>query len=119
LSATLDVTSTIRYERLDASRAYDVSMSTEILEVKNAGRPNEQHLPAGRDSGYLWRAAALTRFVEADGGVYMEMETIGLSRPYPPMLGWLIEPIARRIGRRSVEDSVAEFRAAVRARFPS
>ena len=119
LTATFDVTSTIRYERLDPSRAYDVSTSDEILEVKDAGEPDERHLPAGRDSGYLWRGAALTRFVAADGGVYMEMETIGLSRPFPSMLGWLIEPIARRVGRRSVEASVQEFRTAVRMRFPA
>ena len=69
--------------------------------------------------GYLWRAAALTRFVEEEGGVYMEMETIGLSRPFPLMMGWMIEPIARRIGRRSVERSVEEFRQAVLKRYPT
>jgi hypothetical protein len=30
------------------------------------------------------------------------------------MLGWIIEPIARRIGRRSVETSLREFEAGVR-----
>jgi hypothetical protein len=113
MTATLDVRSNVVYERPDARHAYSISNSEEIREVKEAGRPSEHQLPVGRDSGYLWRASALTRFVEIDGGVYMEMETIGLSRPFPPMLGWVIEPIARRIGRRSVETSVQEFRAAV------
>ena len=36
----------------------------------------------------------------------IEMETIGLSRSFPPMLGWFIEPIARRLGRKSVELSL-------------
>ena len=31
------------------------------------------------------------------------------------MLGWIIEPIARRIGRVSVEDSLVEFRDGVLA----
>jgi len=78
--------------------------------------PTERYVPPGQDRGYLWRAATFTRFVEADGGVYMEMETIGLSRPFPPLLGWVIEPIARRIGRGSVENSIQEFRRAVLAR---
>jgi len=116
MSATLDVWSSIRYVRVDARHAYSVSRSDEIREVKDAGRPTEGLLPEGRDSGYLWRAGAFTRFVEDDGGVLMEMETVGLSRPFPRMLGWLIEPIARRIGRRSAETSVAEFRRAVLAR---
>ncbi len=119
MTAILDVRSSIRYVRIDARRAYDISSADEILEVKDAGRPTERHLPAGRDSGYLWRAGAFTRFVEDDGGVYMEMETVGLSRRFPPMLGWMIEPIARRLGRRSVENSVLEFRRAVLMRHPS
>lgn len=113
MTATLDVRSNVLYERPDARHAYSISNSEEIREVEDAGRSTERQLPVGRDSGYLWRASALTRFVQIDSGVYMEMETIGLSRPFPPMLGWVIEPIARRIGRRSVESSVLEFRAAV------
>ncbi len=87
--------------------------------MKDAGRPSERRLPEGRDSGYLWRAGTFTLFVEGDDGVYMEMETVGLSRRFPPLLGWLIEPIARRVGRRSVERSVQEFRRAVLRRHPS
>ncbi len=119
LSATLEVRSTVHYTRVDDRRAYAVSVSEEIREVRNPGRPGETWLPAGQDSGYLWRAATFTRFVEAEGGVYMEVETVGLSRRFPPMLGWLIEPIARRIGRKSVAESADRFRAAVRARVES
>jgi hypothetical protein len=117
MSATLDVTSHVAYARPDARHAYVISSADEIREVQDAGRSTERHLPAGRDSGYLWRAGALTRFVEEANAVYMEMETIGLSRPFPTMLGWMIEPIARRIGRRSVEQSVEEFRQAVVMRY--
>jgi hypothetical protein len=117
MSATLDMTSRVVYARPDARHAYVISSADEIHEVKDAGRPTERRLPAGRDSGYLWRAGAFTKFTEEDGGVSMEMETIGLSRPFPPMMGWMIEPIARRIGRRSVEQSVEEFRQAVLKRY--
>jgi hypothetical protein len=119
MTGTLDVWSNIRYGKIDAKHAYVLSSSDTIREVKNAGRPTERQLEAGRDSGYLWRAAAFTRFVEDDGGVYMDMETIGLSREFPAMLGWIIEPIARRIGRGSVETSAQEFRRAVLARHPA
>jgi hypothetical protein len=118
LTATLDVRTLVHYVRLDAKRAYVISRSDEIREVENAGRPTERQLPAGRDSGYLWRAGAFTRFVEEERGVMMEMETLGLSRRFPPLLGWLIEPIARRVGRRSVEVSLLEFRRAVLKRQP-
>lgn len=113
LSATLDVRSKIVYERSDPRHAIVVSQSEEIREVKNPDRASESLLPVGADSGYLWRARALTRFVEDDAGVWMEMETMGLSRAFPPVVGWVIEPIARRVGRRSAEASVEEFRRAV------
>jgi hypothetical protein len=63
----------------------------------------------------LWRAATFTSFLAQDRGVLVEMEVIGLSRRFPPLLGWIIEPIARRLGRRSVEHSLQEFSKAVRA----
>jgi len=116
LSATLDVRSHIRWVRVDERRAYVVSLSEEIREVSNAGGPAERLLPAGKDSGYLWRAASMSRFIADNGGVWMVMETIGLSRPFPPLLGWIIEPVARRLGRGSVGDSMQEFAQAVSAR---
>ena len=110
LSATLDVLSHVRYVRLDARRAYVVSRSESIREVKDAGKAAERQLPEGQDSGYLWRAATFTRLSAVSDGVVMEMETLGLSRPYPRGLGWIIEPIARRIGRNSVDESLQQFR---------
>ena len=116
LSATLDVRTRSEWVRVDERRAYVVSTSQEIREVKDAGRPGERLLPAGHDSGYLWRAATMTRFLADGGGVWMAMETVGLSRPFPMMLGWMIEPIARRVGRGSVEQSMQEFAHAVAER---
>ena len=113
ITGVIDMWSNIRYGNVDPKHAYVISIADTIREVKDAGRPTEHFVSPDHESGYLWRAATFTRFVEDDGGVYMEMETIGLSRPFPPLLGWAIEPIARRIGRGSVENSVQEFRRAV------
>jgi hypothetical protein len=113
VSAVLDVRSTIAYVRPTSWSAYAISNLDEIREVKNAGARDESLLPAGRDSGYLWHGNSFTFFSERDGGLYVEAETIGLSRRFPPMLGWIIEPIARRIGRQSVETSLKEFAAAL------
>lgn len=115
ITAVLDVESTIRYTYPVERVAYAISNAEQIREVKDAGRRDERLLPAGRDSGYLWRANTFTYFSEQDDGVYIEMETLGLSRRFPPMLGWLIEPIARRMGRKSVENSLQEFLTAIRA----
>jgi hypothetical protein len=112
VSAVLDVWSIVQYFR-EGRRAHAISEANEIRQVQNAGQSNERHLPVGRDSGYLWRAGTFSSFVERDEGVYLELETLGLSRGFPRMLGWMIEPIARRLGRTSVEGSLREFREAV------
>lgn len=115
VSAVLDVWTVVTYNQTKAC-AHSLSDASEIRQVKNPGEANEQLLPAGRDSGYLWRANTFTRFIARDGGVYVELETLGLSRGFPSLLGWIVEPIARRVGRSSVERTLAEFRAAVLAK---
>lgn len=114
ISAVLDVRSAVDYRKEDSGAIVAVSRSEEIRQVENAGRPNESLLPVGQDSGYLWRANTLTSFVPEEGGVVVVMETLGLSRRFPRGLGWIIEPIARRLGRRSVEKSLDEFATAIR-----
>lgn len=116
ISAVLQILSAVQYLYPTNRSAYALSHAHEIREVKNAGARDERLLPAGRDSGYLWRANTFTRFIEQDDGVYVETETLGLSRQFPPLLGWIIEPIARRLGRRSAETSLLEFLAAIRRR---
>jgi hypothetical protein len=116
VSAVLDVQSTIQYFQPTPRRVYSIATADEIREVKDPGGRNERLLPAGRDSGYLWRGHTLTIFSQLDGGIVIEMESLGLSRGFPPLLGWIIEPIARRLGRHSIEDSLREFAAAIAVR---
>jgi hypothetical protein len=113
LTAVLEVHATIQYVRMNEHQAYSISHSDEIHEVENAGTPNERLLPAGHDSGYLWRASTFTAFSERPEGLYLEAESLGLSRRFPPLLGWVIEPIARRLGRKSIEGSLQEFASAM------
>ena len=112
VSAVLDIWSVVEYERGEGY-AHALGRAEDIRQVKNAAQPDETHMPAGRDSGYLWRARTFTRFVERDGGVQVELETLGLSRSFPPLLRWIIEPIARRLGRSSIERSLGELKSAV------
>jgi hypothetical protein len=114
-STVLDVRTVVTYVQ-GARCAYSIGVAKEIREVKNAGASNERLLPPGHGSGYLWRANTFTRFVQLDDGVYVELETIGLSRRFPALFAWIVEPVARRLGRSSVERTLAEFRAAVLAK---
>jgi hypothetical protein len=116
VAAVLDIQSTVTYEKVTSQRAFSVSVADRISEIRRAGRDDERALPLGQDSGYLWRAHVFSFFVENSEGVYVATETLGLSRRFPTLLALAIEPVARHLGRNSVEGSLAALRAAVVAR---
>jgi hypothetical protein len=77
-------------------------VSTRIQEVENPGGPDEREKPVGQDGGYLWRLNTYWRFVERDGGVYVQCESVTLTRGIPFGLGWLIGPFITSIPRESL-----------------
>ena len=105
-----------RYVPLDARRGYSISGTTRIQEIEEYGTPSERTLPEGQGRGIIWRLFGITRYVERDGGVYMEVEAIGLSRDIPASIRWLVEPTVRRISRASVFTSLQQTANAVRLR---
>jgi hypothetical protein len=113
VTGVLDLWALVEYRYPRAGLATAVSSADCIRQVENEGRPNERRMSVGRDSGYLWRANTLSTYLEVDDGVLVELETIGLSRRFPRMLGWLIEPIARRLGRGSAATTLRQLRNVV------
>jgi hypothetical protein len=65
-------------------------------------------------TGLIWRLFSVTRFEERDGGVYVEIEAIVLSRDIPESLGWLIKPMIRRVAKASLTSTLQQTREAVR-----
>lgn len=101
---------------LDDRRVYSVSRTTRIQEMEEYGTPAQRTLHEGEGSGIIWRLFAITRYVERDGGVYVELEAIGLSRDIPASLRWFVEPIVRKVSRGSLSTSLRQTENAVRAR---
>ncbi|MBV9574407.1 MAG: hypothetical protein JOY93_10160, partial [Acidobacteriales bacterium] len=79
----LDAQFSIDYTSLDETHALSRSHSTQILEVENAGSFNERRRPEGNDNGYLWRLNSYWRLQERDGGVYVQLEAVSLTRAIP------------------------------------
>jgi putative flippase GtrA len=105
----------VEYRRLPPDRAWSNSISTKIVEIENAGTPNERALPEGNDSGYMWRLNSYWRYKQVDGGVLVEIESLTLSRSLPAVIGPLIRPIVNSTARESMTRTLAS----VRARFAS
>ncbi len=101
---------------VSGTRATIVSRSTRIVEVDNAGQPNQRQLPEGRDGGYLWRLNTYWRFEAKDGGVYLQCETITLTRDIPWGVAWLVRGFVESIPRESITFTMEKTRAALGAR---
>jgi hypothetical protein len=102
VTVVLDTEYDVHYFWLDKARAYSQSYSTCVQEVENSGPPDEHDKPVGQDNGYLWRINSYWRFLERDGGVYVQLEAISLTREIPSGLGWLIGPFVTSVPRESL-----------------
>lgn len=99
ITVVLDTEHDAHFERLDANREASSSVSTRVQQVENAGGPGEHDLPVGQDGGYLWRINTYWRFLERDGGVYVQCESVSLTRNIPTGLGWIVRPLIESIPR--------------------
>jgi len=103
----------VKYHLLGADRATSYSYSTRIAELENAGEPGEHEKPVGNDSGFLWRLNSYWRFLQRDGGVYVQLEAISLTRDIPAGLNWLVAPFVTSIPKESLEFTLTHTRDAL------
>jgi hypothetical protein len=101
--------------QLDGRRQYCISYSTRVQEIKDYGQPDSHKLPTDEGHGYIWRLYSLTKFEERDGGVYIEVEAIALSRDISASLRWFTKPVVERVSRASMSTILQRTREAVRS----
>ena len=102
------------YFKIDDRRWYSTTQTTRVQEIRHLGRPDEQELPPDHGSGYVWRLYSVAKFEQRDGGTYVEVEAIALSRDIPIALRWVANPIVRRVSRNSMLVSLQQMKEAVR-----
>jgi hypothetical protein len=98
-----DTNHLVTYRRYSQTRASSRSVATQIHEIQNSGN----------DHGFLWRLNSYWRFSEEDGGVYVECESISLSRSIPFGLGWLINRYVDSVPRESLRNTLLSIRGGV------
>lgn len=101
---------------VDQRRWYSIAASTRVQEIEHYGEQAEHLLPPDQGNGFLWRVHSIARYQERDGGVYVELEAIGLTRNIPASLRWLVKPLVARLARDSVTTSLEQTREAVMLR---
>jgi hypothetical protein len=99
ITVVMDITYDIRLGRLDAQHGYSVSRSTKVSEIDSSGHA----VAPGDEHGFLWRLNTYWTYEERDGGLYIQIESVTLTRSVPSGLGWVIQPFIEKIPRESLE----------------
>jgi hypothetical protein len=102
IAVTLNTEHDAQFTTVGPDRAYSSIHSTRIAEVDDAGTPSEREEPPNTGHGFMWRLNTYWRFVERDGGTYLQCESVTLSRDVPFGLGWLIKSFVTEVPRDSL-----------------
>ncbi len=98
---------------LDDHRGYDVSGTKRVQEIGNYGHRGERVLAPDTGNGFIWRLHSIARYEERDGGVYLELEAIALTRDIPASLRWLVAPVVNHLSVNSLATTLRQTRQAV------
>jgi hypothetical protein len=104
ITVVMDTNYDVTFARLDARDGYSLSRSTRVQEV------------GGDDHGFLWRQSTYWNWAERDGGVYVQMESVSLTRAVPRGLGWAVGPFVESVPKESVEFTLHAVSAALQAK---
>src|ERR1700730_10752932 len=115
VTAAIDTDYESRYVQVGAKRWYVVTQSTRVQQIDKYGQPGQRALPPDEGSGYIWRIYTIARFEQRDGGVYAELEVLGLTRDIPASVGWLLHPLVQRLPRDAMTAILQKTKNAVQS----
>lgn len=99
---------------INGHRGYSVVEATTLQEIEDFGRSGEHLLPPDTGSGFIWRIHSISRYEERDGGVYLEIEAMALSRDIPGALRWMVSPVVNHLSVNSLTTTLQQTREAVK-----
>ncbi len=117
ITVVMDTTYDITFGRLDAQHGYSTSRSTRTAEIDSPGTDKERALNSSEEHGFLWRLNTYWSYEECDGGLYLQIESISLSRSIPPGLGWALRPYVESVPRESLEFTLRSARNAIQKKL--
>ena len=113
ITVVMDTSYDVTFGRSDAQHGYSASRSTRISEIESPGTDRERALNSSEEHGFLWRLNTYWSYEERDGGLYVQIESISLSRSIPNGLGWALRPYVKSVPRESLEFTLRSARDAI------
>lgn len=111
ITVVLDTNYDVSFEQLDPKHRYSISRSTKISELDS----NRRAIKPAAEHGFLWRMNTYWSYEERDGGLYVQIETVSMTRSIPTGLGWVVGPFVQSIPRESMEFTLRSASKAIRA----
>ena len=103
ITVVMDASYDVTFGQLDSHDGYSASRSTRIYEIDAPGTDHERVLTPTEEHGFLWRLNTYWTYQQRDDGLYIQVETISLSRSIPIGLGWALRPYVTSVPRESLE----------------
>ena len=113
IAVTMDTENEAEFFHPAPDRAHSRIRSTRVSEIADAGTPQEKPNPAGEENGFMWNLNTYWRFLERDGGTYIQCESLTLTRDVPFALAWIIRPIVTQMPKESLTFTLAKTREAL------
>jgi hypothetical protein len=113
IAVTMDTENEAEFFHPAADRAHSRIRSTRTTEIADAGTPQEKPKPSGEENGFMWNLNTYWRFLERDGGTYIQCESLTLTRDVPMALAWIIRPIVTQMPKESLTFTMGKVRAAL------
>ena len=103
ITVIMDISYDIAFTKLDPQHGYSIARSTQVSEIDSPGTSAERALDSKQEHGFLWRLNTYWTYEERDGGVYMQIESVTLTRSIPYGLAWAVGPFVESVPRESLE----------------
>jgi hypothetical protein len=103
LTVVLDTNYAVTFAHLDPLHGTSTAHGTHVAEIASAGTPREHAFSANEQHGFLWRIDTYWSWAERDGGLYIQIESVTLTRGIPHGLGWAVGPFVQSVPRESLE----------------
>ena len=94
----------VDFGQVDAQHGYSISRSTHIDTISPAD-----------DKGFLYRLNTYWSWEQRDGGLYLQIESLSLTRNIPHGLAWAVQPYLESIPRESLVFTLTSARNSLRA----
>ena len=116
ITVTMDTENDAEFFQPATDRAHSRIRSTRVIEIADAGTPQEKAKAPGDENGFMWNLNTYWRFLERDGGTYIQCESLTLSRDVPFALAWIIRPIVTQMPRESLTFTMGKVRESLMKR---